>query len=79
MFYWLPTPIWNVLSHFEFYKVVKRMRMDQVLVALALYCVTKFDWYSSGCPDDLVAYEFYPGTVQGYSAENIASVKGRKG
>lgn len=50
----LPTSMWIVFSHFIFYKVVERTRMDLVFVSLAPYSVTEVDWTSFGGSDDFV-------------------------
>lgn len=35
MIFWLATAIWNILTHFDFYRAAKPERIDPVLVALA--------------------------------------------
>lgn len=75
MLFRLPAPIWNALSHFGFYKVVKRLRMDPVLVSVSLYRVTGIDWSSSRSFDDFVVYDYDISTVQGYPAKKNEPVK----
>lgn len=55
MIFWSTTFIWTVLTHFFFYKVVERVSMHPVLVALPLIFLTVVDWFSSGYSDDFVA------------------------
>lgn len=78
MLFRFPTAVWNFLSHLGFYDVSERMRKDPVLVPLPCYHVTAVDWSSSCGSNDLVAYNFTTGTVQGYSTEQIELVKRQK-
>lgn len=55
----LRIPIWNTVSLFGFYKVVERMRIDQVVAFLFFYCLTEIDWSSSEVLDDFVYYDFF--------------------
>lgn len=74
----LPTPTWNVLSHFRLYKVADRIRMNPVVVVLLFYGVTVVDWSSSGGSDGFFAFDFANGTAKDYQSEKIAPVKRRK-
>lgn len=49
--------------------------MDLILVTLAFYRVTGIDWVSSVGSDDVIAYVFNTGSIQGYPAEKIVPVK----
>lgn len=62
MLFRLPTPLVNILSHFGFYKIAERMRIDSVLAALAFHRMTEVDWSSSEGPDEFVADNFATGT-----------------
>lgn len=64
-----------MLSHFRSYKVADRMRLDPVLVTLALLCVNVSDWSWTGGSDDFVFYDFATGAVHGFTAESIVPVK----
>lgn len=71
----LPTPPWNILSHFGFYKIAERMHKDLVLVDLAFNYVTEIDRFSFGSSDDHVVYNFATDVVQVYPIEKTAPVR----
>lgn len=75
MLFWLPTHLTNVVSHFGFYKIAEKMRMDPVLVVLAFHRVTEIDLSSSWGSDEFPSYDLATGTVQGYPAERFGLVK----
>lgn len=78
MLSWLAAFLVNIASKFWFYKIVKRMRMDPALVALAFQGVTEIYWSSPDSFNDFVSYDFAAGTVQGYPVEMITPVKRQK-
>lgn len=74
----LPTPLFNVLSHFGVYIIVKKMPIDPEHVALKFHRVTDVDLFSSGSSDDFCKYDSAMGSAQGYAAERFAPVKVRR-
>lgn len=69
MLFQLQTHLMDIPSHFGLYKVAGRIRMEPVLVALAVHRVTETDWSSSGGSDDFISYDFTTVTVKAYWAE----------
>lgn len=68
----------TILSHFGYYRVADKIRMDLVLLALAFYRVSKHGWCSPSGSDDFLSYDFASDTLQGYQAEEIAPVERQK-
>lgn len=64
----------NVVSYFEFYKIVEKMLMDPKLVVLAFYRVSETDWDWSGGSDAFLSYDLARGTRQDYPAERVTPV-----
>lgn len=49
--------------------------MDPAPVPLSFCRVAEIDWYPAGVSNDIFALTFATGTVKGYKAENILSLK----
>lgn len=74
----LLTLLLNLLSHFRFYKVPDKMRMEPELADLAFCCVTEIAWSLSGGSDEFFSYDFGTGAVQGSLVASFARVKHHK-
>lgn len=74
----LPNALVRMLSHFGFYRISVRMRLDPVLVALVVYGVFEVDSFSSGDLRDAISFDFARGISHGHLAKRIASMNRQK-
>lgn len=56
--FWFPTTLVNILSYVGVYEVTERIRRDLIFGALVLHCETDTYWFSFGCFDNFVCYDF---------------------
>lgn len=68
----------NVLSHFEFFEIAKKMRIDLAIVLLVFRNVFYADRFFSVGRNFLLAYVFVIGSMPAYPAERVWPPKRQK-